>query len=69
MQNVVGAGVDVGVITEEGSAEAVTGVDVLSGHVVGGGGTQVADDVTAYRVAPVSAWDVCVSRRRVVAGE
>ena len=66
MQNVVGAGSHVGVITEEAAAEAIPGVDALSGH--GGVGAQVVDDVIKPRVVDViterGAVDPPLGRRR-----
>ena len=52
VEKVVRAGGDVSVIAEEGSTEAVTCVDVLSGHGVRAP-AQVADDVVESRVVYV----------------
>src|SRR5438105_4301897 len=59
MEDVVRAGGHVGVIAEEASPEAITGVDVLSGRGASTP-TQVADDVIQPRVIDV------VAQRRAV---
>src|SRR5215471_2997904 len=66
VENIVGAGGNVGVIAEEASTEAVTCVDMLSVHGVRAP-AQVADDVVESRVVYVGPKEVtcdATNRRR-----